>query len=151
MVNLADMDENGNRSHASIRWRLQRQAVRQTTTGNDMRNKQQSRPAQSRWGVSFTVFAVLLMLPWCASAPPIPRPFPLSISRPNSDSFVTITASDLVAGEFTELILQVKTDLTATNWVNVQTNYPITAGQSYFYYKLSGAQSPIFFRVSGIF
>jgi hypothetical protein len=92
-----------------------------------------------------------MMLSLRASAPPLPPPFQLSISRPDPDSFVLLTASHLTLGGFNELILQVSSDLTTTNWVNVQTNYGVTAEESYFSYRVSPAGSPKFFRVAGIY
>ena len=93
---------------------------------------------------------ILLMLSLCPSARAIPETFPLSITPPDSDSVIVITASGLFAGEYTALILQVNTNLTTTNWVNIQTNYNITTSQAYFFYHWSAAQSPRFFRVAGI-
>jgi len=91
---------------------------------------------------------VLCMLSLPASSGIIP--FYISISRPDSDSFVTITASNVDNVEFEALILQVNADLTTTNWVSVQTNYEITVPATYFGYRVSPAHSPRFFRVLGI-
>ena len=90
----------------------------------------------------------LLILPLFASATPLP--FQLFISRPNSDGFLTITTSSMAADEYYSLILQVSTDLTTTNWVSVQTNYLSIPGPYYFYYQVSPARSPSFFRVVAI-
>ena len=116
-----------------------------------MRNNRQFWPGQIRAGRFLAVFVGLMMLSLRASAPPLPPPFQLSISRPDSDSFVLLTASHLTLGGFTALILQVNSELTTTNWVNVQTNYGVTSEESYFSYRVSPAQSPKFFRVAGIY
>ena len=112
-----------------------------------MSKKRQFWPKQFGEGRFLSVFVVLTIFPPFASATPLP--FQLSISRPNSDGFATITTSPLAADEYYSLILQVNTDLTTTNWVNTQTNYPSTPGPYYFNYHVSPAQSPRFFRVVG--
>jgi hypothetical protein len=114
-----------------------------------MRNKRQFWPGQIRAGRFFAAFVVPLMLSLRAWAPPTPLPFQLSISPPDSDSFVVITASNFSSGEYYDLILQVNTDLTTANWVNIQTNYISAPGPSYFSYRVSRAQGPVFFRVAG--
>jgi len=58
-------------------------------------------------------------------------PYPLFISQTSPNSF-TITATDLIPGEYTEMILEMKTDLTVTSWVSLQTNYGIISGESVF-------------------
>jgi hypothetical protein len=110
-----------------------------------MRKQRQYWPKKFRAGRFLSVFAGLLILALSASATPLP--FQLSISRPDSDGFATITTSPLAADEYYSLILQVNTDLTTTNWVNTQTNYLSTPGPYYFNYRVSPAQSPVFFRV----
>jgi hypothetical protein len=115
-----------------------------------MRNKRQFWPGQIRRGCLLAVFAVPLLLSMRAFAPFMPLPFQLSISGPDSDSFVVITASSFSVGEYYQLNLQVSTNLTAANWVNIQTNYISAPGPSYFSYKVTRAQGPVFFRVAGI-
>jgi hypothetical protein len=96
------------------------------------------------------VFAVPLLLSMRAFAPFIPMPFQLSISGPDSDSFVLITAANFYVGEYTQLNLQASTNLTAAKWINIQTNFISVSGPSYFFYKVTRTQGPVFFRVAGI-
>jgi hypothetical protein len=124
--------------------------MHQTTRGNNMSGKQQFWPDQIWKGRFLAFFAIPLMLGLCASAPPVPLPFQLSISPPDSDSFVVITAFTFSNDEYSKLILQVNTNLTTTNWVNIQTNIGVSAGSSTFSYKMSRAQGPTFFRVAAI-
>jgi hypothetical protein len=122
----------------------------QTTRGNDMSNKQQLRPGKFRAGRFLAIFAILLMISLRAFAP-TPLPFQLSITPPDSDSFIEITASNFYNGEYSELILQSSTNLTAPNWTSIQTNIGVSAGSSSFIYKVSRTQAPVFFRVAGIY
>ena len=115
-----------------------------------MRNKRRFKPGQIKAARFLAVFVVPLMLSLRAFAPSTPLPFQLSISPPDSDSFVVITASSFSPGEYYQLNLQVSTNLTAANWVNIQTNYISDPGPSYFSYKVTRAQGPVFFRVAGI-
>jgi len=124
--------------------------VPETTGGNDMRNKQLLRPGLIGSGRFLAILAIVWMVSLRAFAPGIPLPFQLSIGLPDSDSFLLITASPFFNGEYSRLILQVKTNLTTANWVSIQTNIGVPAGSAYFSYKVSHPQSPVFFRVAAI-
>jgi hypothetical protein len=113
-----------------------------------MRSKRQFWPGQIRKGRFLAFFVIPLMLTLCAWAPPVP--FQLSISPPDSDSFVQITASTFSNDEYSKLILQMNTNLTTANWVNIQTNIGVSAGSSYFIYRVSNAPGAVFFRVAAI-
>jgi len=65
------------------------------------------------------IFAGAMVLTMRLYAPPIPPV--LSISQPLSNS-VTVT---VVSGNAYNYALQMSTDLTATNWINIQSNYVI--------------------------
>ena len=114
-----------------------------------MRNKRQFWPGQIRRGCLLAVFAVPLLLSMRAFAPFMPLPFQLSISGPDSDSFVVITAGNFSAVEYSQLNLQVTTNLAAANWVDIQTNFISAPGPSTFSYKVTRTQGPVFFRVAG--
>lgn len=115
-----------------------------------MRNKQLLRPGLIGSGRFLAILAIVWMVSHRAFAPGIPLPFQLSIGLPDSDSFLLITASPFFNGEYSQLILQVKTNLTTANWVSIQTNIGVPAGSAYFSYKVSHPQSPVFFRVAAI-
>jgi hypothetical protein len=89
------------------------------------------------------------MMAMRSPAPIIPEPYFLSISQPLTNS-VTITATNFYEGENITLILQMKTGLTATNWINIQTNLGPVDGQSVFN-NIPATNTCEFFRVEGIF
>ena len=59
-----------------------------------------------------------------------------------------ITTTGLSPGEYMALILGMKTDLTATSWESLQTNYGIISGQSVFS-NIPATNVSTFFRVGG--
>jgi hypothetical protein len=83
------------------------------------------------------------------SPAPILVPYFLSISQPLTNS-VTITATNFYQGENIVLILQRKTDLTATNWINIQTNLGPIGGQSVFN-NIPATNTCELFRVEGMY
>jgi hypothetical protein len=94
------------------------------------------------------IFVAAMLLPMRSAAPIIQPPFNISMSLTSANT-VTITASNLVESD-TEIILQMETDLTATNWASLQTNYVVVAGQSEFD-KIPATNNCEYFRVKVIY
>jgi hypothetical protein len=120
-----------------------------TNTGRTMKTKLKHLSSRiKRWRI-LAIFVAALMLPMRSPAPPLPEPYFLSISQPLTNS-VTITATNFYDGEDILLILQMQTNLTATNWINIQTNLGPIDGQAVFT-NIPATNTCEFFRVEGIF
>jgi len=85
------------------------------------------------------IIAGTLVLAVRLYAPPVPPV--LSISQPLSNS-VTVT---VVSGNAYNYALQMSTDLTTTNWINIQSNYVIPAPITFT--NIPATNNPEYFRM----